>query len=62
MMTKLCNEYSNFQALLHLMLKWLIDSAVTTKPGGDGSRYFSLLNEILNSVSLDSDVANSVTR
>ena len=60
LLTKLCNEYSNVQTLVHLLLKWVIDSDVTFTV--EGSKYLSLLNEILTSVELDSDIVDSISR
>jgi hypothetical protein len=62
MLTKLCHEYSSFQTLLRILLKWLIDNAVTKKTDGYGSRCYSLLKDLLSSVDMDDDVANLVTR
>ena len=62
MLTKLCHEYSSFQTLLCILLKWLIDNAVTKKTDGYGPRYYFLLKDLLSSVDMDDDIANLVTR
>jgi len=62
MLAKLCGEFSNVQTLLLILLKWMIDLGVTVAPKGDESKHFlSILTNMLATIELDSDVADSVS-